>query len=205
MDFRTLATGDTDMKKLLLAALAATAATAVSAETMMKPGLWEVRMIKQVMDGQDMTAQMAAAQAQMQAAMANMPPERRKQMEAMMGKQTMPSANVHRLCISPEMAARDKPMVAQQDAKCEPTKTTRSGNKTSFEMNCTSEGHSMVGKGESVATGDSVSTRMDMTMTDARGKHTMQSETQMKFISADCGDVKPVDQMMRDMQAARKK
>jgi hypothetical protein len=44
-----------------------------------------------------------------------------------------------------------------------------------------------------------------MTMTDARGKHTMQSETQMKFISADCGDVKPVDQMMRDMQAARKK
>ncbi len=192
------------MKKLLIAAILTATATGALAESMMKAGLWEVRTLKQVMDGQDMTAQMAAMQTEMQQAMANMPPAQRKQMEQMMGKQARPSANVHRLCISPEMAAQDKPMVSA-DGKCEPTKVSRSGNKSTFEMNCASDGHTMVGKGESITAGDTISTKMDMTMTDARGKHTMQTESQMKFIGTDCGGLKPADQMVREMQAARRK
>jgi hypothetical protein len=43
-------------------------------------------------------------------------------------------------------------------------------------------------------------------MTDARGKRTViQSESQMKFVGTDCGDIKPLDQMVKEMQAARKK
>lgn len=192
------------MKKLLIAVALTAATTGVLAESMMKAGLWEVRTLKQVMDGQDMTAQMAAMQAEMQKAMANMPPAQRKQMEQMVGKQAMPSANVHRLCVSAEMAAQDKP-VMPQDAKCEPTKMSRSGNKTSFEINCNNAGHVMVGKGESVTSGDTISTKMDMTMTDPSGKHTMQTESQAKFLGTDCQGLKPADQMVREMQAARKK
>jgi len=41
---------------------------------------------------------------------------------------------------------------------------------------------------------------MDMTMTDARGQHSMQTESQMKFLGADCQGVKPADQIARDLQ-----
>ncbi|HZV54947.1 MAG TPA: DUF3617 domain-containing protein [Rhodocyclaceae bacterium] len=192
------------MKKMMIAVALAVAATGSMAETMMKPGLWELRTTKHLMDGQDMTARMAASQAEMQKMMANMPPQQRKQMEAMMGKQAAPEAGVHRMCVSPEMAARDKP-VMPADAKCEPAKTSRSGNKVSFEFNCVTEGRTMAGKGESIMSGDAISSKMDMVMTDARGKHTMQSESQMKFLGSDCQGLKPADQIAREMQAARKK
>jgi hypothetical protein len=164
----------------------------------MKAGLWEMRTLKQVMDGKDMQAQMSAAQAQMQQAMADMPPAQRKQMEATMARQgaAMSGGGAHRICISPEMAARDKPLV-DPDGKCEPAKVSRSGNKSSFEINCKSDGGSMVGKGDSTVTGDSISTKMDMTTSDATGKHTMQTESQMKYLGADCGGLKPVGQMTR--------
>ena len=100
------------------------------------------------------------------------------------------------MCISPEMAARDKPMV-DPEGKCEPAKVSRSGNRTSFEFNCKSDGRSMVGKGDSTFAGDTITSRMDMTTTDATGRHTMQTEQQMKYLGADCGALKPVGQMKR--------
>lgn len=193
------------MRKVLISAVLAGLALAVQADPTMKPGLWEVRTTKQLMDGQDMTAQIAAAQAQMQEMMGKMSPAQRKQMEQAMGKPAASAGqNSQRICISPEMAARDKPMLPP-DARCEPTKLERSGNKTSFEINCASEGRNMRGKGESIASGDTISSKMDMVMTDASGRHTMQSESQMKFIGSDCQGLKPVDQMVREMSAAKKK
>ena len=187
------------MKRLIVAASLAVLASSPCAQTTgMKAGLWEMRTLKQVMDGKDMQAQMAAAQAQMQQAMANMPPEQRKQMEATMAKQgaAMSGGGAHRMCISPEMAARDKPMV-DPEGRCEPAKVSRSGNKTSYEFNCKSDGRSMVGKGDSTFAGDTITSRMDMTTSDATGKHTMQTEQQMKYLGADCGGLKPVGQAAR--------
>lgn len=194
------------MKRFTVAACLALVAGSTWAEPMMKAGLWEMRIEKQVMDGQDMTAAIAAAQAELQKMMANMPPERRKQMEqAMGGKGIAPiagggSGNASRLCISPEMAARDKP-VAMPDGRCEPAKTQRSGNRIVFELNC----QGLVGKGESVITGDSVSSRMDMTMSDARGKHEMHMESRMNYLGPDCKGLKPLDQIAREMQAPGRK
>lgn len=189
------------MKKVIVAACLALLSVSASAEPMTRPGLWEIRMDKQVIDGQDMTARMAAMQAEMQKHMASMPPERRRQMEQAMGGQSMGgSPNTHRICISPEMAAQDKP-VLQGDSRCEPTRTTRSGNKLSFEMNCPG----VVGKGESLINGDTVTTRMDMTVTDASGKHTMQTESRMSFLGSDCKGIKPADQLVREMQGRTKK
>ena len=187
------------MKRLTVAVSLAVLASSPWAQTMgMKAGLWEMRTLKQMMDGKDMQAQMSAARAQMQQALANMPPAQRKQMEATMAQQgaAMSGGGAMRMCISPEMAARDKPMV-DPEGKCEPAKVSRSGNKTSYEFNCKSDGRSMVGKGDSTFAGDTITSRMDMTTSDATGKHTMQTESQMKYLGPDCGKLKPAGQMTR--------
>jgi Protein of unknown function (DUF3617) len=180
------------MKRWVVAFLITSSSTAFAQG--LKPGLWEVKPIRQVVDGQDMTAQMTAASAKMEQAMANMSPAQRKQMEAMMGAQGMPNQNAApgatRVCISPAMAAQDKPMV-DPEGRCEPAKVARSGNKSSFEFNCSGNGRTEVGTGESTLSGDTVATRVDMTMTDARGRHTMQSESQMTYLGPDCQGVRP--------------
>ncbi|GAB1413897.1 hypothetical protein MASR1M97_26330 [Candidatus Desulfobacillus denitrificans] len=71
----------------------------------MKAGLWEIKTLKQVMDGRDMKAQMDAAQAQMQQQMASLPPDQRKQMEAMLRQQG--SAPARARCAS--ASARRRP------------------------------------------------------------------------------------------------
>lgn len=185
----------------MIAVALAVLATNAMAGGQVKAGLWEIRTLKQVMDGQDMMAEMAAMQAQMQQMMAKAGPAQKKQMEAMMGRQAAPSGNVHRVCISPEMAARDQAMFTS-DQKCEPAKTSQSGNKATYEFNCRQQdGTTMVGKGESIFSGDTVSSKVDMLMTGARGKHTLQTESQMKYLGSDCQGLKPADQIAREMQA----
>lgn len=191
------------MKKLWVTLALVATAIGAQAETTIKPGLWEVQITKQVMDGRDMTAQMAAAQAQMQQALAGMSPQQRKQMAAVMGKQATP-AGAQQVCISPQMAARETPMLPA-DANCAPARVNRSGNRVSFEFNCTSAGRTTAGKGESVLAGDSVTTRTDMTITDARGRHTMQSESRMNYLGADCRGLKPIDQLAGELTSARRK
>jgi len=177
------------MKKLTLAVLIALSGSAFAQSQGLKAGLWEMKPIHQVMDGRDMTAQMAAAQAKMQQQMANMPPAQRAQIEGMMSGQ----GGTMRVCVSEAMAAKGKPMV-DRDGRCEPATVHRSGDKTTFEFNCTTERGTRTGKGESIVSGDTITTKMDMSMTDAKGAHTMQSETQMKYLGPDCQGVKPADQ-----------
>lgn len=183
------------MKKGLFLVFLATFSSAVLAEGM-KAGLWEVRPIKQIVDGKDLMAQISAAQAQMNQAMANMPAAQRKQMEAMMGQHgvAMPENGAQRICIGPEQANRKAPLV-DPDGRCEPVKLQQSGSRTTFEVNCKQDGRSMVGKGESTVTANSILTKTQMTMSDAQGKHTMQNETQMRYLGSDCRGVRPIGQV----------
>jgi hypothetical protein len=183
------------MRKSMLAWLFALAAIQVFADGIgLKPGLWETRVVKQLMDGRDMSAQIAGASAQMQQAMANMTPEQRARMDAMMkdrGGPTVGSNGTIRMCISPEMASRDKPRIDREG--CEPATVSRSGNHATFEFSCTRNGNVTSGKGEATTRGDSISTVVDTTVRRASGEtHVMHSETEMKFLGADCGDVKPI-------------
>jgi hypothetical protein len=160
-----------------------------------KPGLWEVRIVKQVIDGRDTSAQMAGLKDKMQQAMASMPPEQRAQMEAMMKQRGVGMGNdgSSRICVSPEMARRDKPIV-DRDGRCQPATVTRSGNHATFEFSCTSNGVTTTGKGSSTVSADLISTHVDMTTREADGKtHAMETDTEMRFVSSDCGDVKPPD------------
>lgn len=161
----------------------------------LKPGLWEVKVVKQVMDGKDLTAQMTAASAQLQQTMANMPPEQRARMEAM-----MPKAGVgfgdngsFRICVSPEMAKRDTPVV-DKEGHCQPASVKHDGNVTTYEFSCTSQSGSRQGKGQAVSSGDLISNRFDMTSQTASGQtHVLHNETEMHYIGADCGALKPFD------------
>ncbi|MBL8502884.1 MAG: DUF3617 family protein [Rhodocyclaceae bacterium] len=176
------------MKKLVPAlALSLLAAPAFAGD--MKAGLWEMKTLRQVVDGQDMQAQMR----QMQQQMAGLPPEQRKQMEAMMGRQGMGMGpgGAMRMCISEEMAKRDAP-VLDPDGQCQPAKVSRSGNTVRYEIDCMMEGRRSQGKGESTFSGNSVHSRMDMVTMDASGRHTMQSESQMTYLGPDCKGLAPV-------------
>lgn len=190
------------MRKILTVLVLAALTHPIAAPAgQLKAGLWEIKVIKQVVDGRDMQGQMAAAQAQMQKAMAEMPAAQRKQMEAMMKQHGagMAQTGALRVCISPAMAARDEPMV-DADGLCKPAKVTRSGNRTQFQIDCTRDGRRMAGAGETVSSGNTLQSKMDMTINDAQGRHRMQTESRMTWVGADCGAVKPVDQIVSDMK-----
>jgi len=166
-----------------------------AAGTGLKPGLWEIRIVKQVMDGHDMASQMTASTARIQQSMANMPPAQRAQMESMLKQHGLgqSSDGGFRVCISPEMAKRDHPIL-DKEGHCQPAKVSHSGNITTFEFSCTTNGSIRTGKGEMTVSGDSAATKTDMTTTDRQGAtHQMHNESEMKYLGADCGDVKPME------------
>jgi hypothetical protein len=182
-------------KQFIVILIAFAGAQAVAAGFGLKPGLWESRIIKHVTDGRDSTAQVTGAMSQMEQNLSRLPPEQRARMEAMMkehGALTTGTAGTTKLCISPEMAARDKPMV-DPEGRCQPAKISQSGNHTTFEFNCNTNGTVMTGKGESTVTGDVIATRVDINTRKANGEtHVMHNEAEMKFLGSDCGDVKPL-------------
>jgi len=173
--------------------LAAGAGIAVRAAGIgLKPGLWEVKVVKQVMDGRDMSAQVNAAMGQAQQALASLPPEQRARIEAMMNNAGVGrGANgAFRICVSPEMAQRNAP-VLDKDGRCRPVMLARHGDQVDFQFSCNSHGTTMQGRGQATIAADSISTHTEMTTTSSNGTHQMQNDTRMTYISADCGSVRP--------------
>jgi hypothetical protein len=180
----------------LLATLAAVLPVQ-AVDTGMKPGLWESKSIKMVVDGRDMSEQMAAMMAKRDQVMAALPADQRAKMEAMFKSNGIGQGNDggFRICVSPAMAKRDTPMI-DKEGRCQPVKLTRTGNQMSFEVNCAVRGVTSTGKGLSTIGSDTISTQVDITTTNANagGKtQVIHSETEMHFLGPDCGDLKPPD------------
>ena len=153
-----------------------------------KPGLWES---KSKMTG---SPEMEAAMAQAQKQLAAMPPEQRKQMKAMMAKQGISvgagtGETITRICMTKEMVDRKSPPPTQPG--CTSTTSTFDGNKQTFAFSCPGKG-----SGEGVVTYRSDTeyhTAMTMKGDDPRGKGmTMKIDATSRFVSSDCGDVKPL-------------
>ncbi|MDE2368271.1 MAG: DUF3617 domain-containing protein [Burkholderiales bacterium] len=181
------------MKRMLSMIALVTLAGAACADSGMKPGLWEMHIAKNVVDGRDMAAQMAGMSDKMKEQMAKLTPEQRAQMAAMMGQHGMgvSAGGDMQLCITPEMAKRDAP-VADKNGSCAPTNVRRSGNRMSYEFNCVSGGTKTTGSGESTLNGDSMTNRSDLTVVDHGQTHHIQSESEMRYVKSDCGKVKPM-------------
>lgn len=189
------------MKKMVLAMIVMASSAAYAQDNGLKPGLWVITPVSEIVDGHDISSQVSFVQANLQQAMANLSPAQRAQVQAMMGKAVTADASGIRICVSPAMAARGKPMVDPQ-GRCEPGTVTRTGNKVDFAFNCSKDGRTMVGKGVSTIGNDMLSTHLDMTTTDAQSSHTIQSESQMKFLGADCQGIKPLDTLAKKTPGA---
>jgi hypothetical protein len=177
----------------LLGAIAIATAPVFADGIGLKAGLWEVRLVKQTVDGRDTSTQLAASLEHMKQAMANLPPEQRERMEAMMKQSGVTEGNNggFRVCVSPEMAQRDAPVLDRQ-GHCQPASIQRHGSTTDFQFSCTTNGVTIRGKGQAVMLGNVIKTHTEVTsQTTGGATHQTQNDSEMTYLGSDCGDVKP--------------
>lgn len=183
------------MKRLLIVTLVACTSLPVLAQKL-APGLWEVSM--QMPGGPDL----GAAMAQMQEQLAKMPPEQRKQIEAMLAQQGIapkaaapggngPAAGSPagvRICISKEMAERGE--VPDPEGRCKQDSVEKRGSKVHFKFSCSGDPPSS-GEGEYSFSGDKAYQGRMLVNTVRKGEP-VRMEMQMagRFIAADCGALK---------------
>ena len=151
------------------------------------PGLWEHTVNMKSQDGQ-----MERAMAEMQKQMAAMPPEQRKQMEAAMasrGVKMGANGTTAKVCISKEQAARAAE--PHMNGNCTNSDVQRSGKTVKFKFECTAPRASS-GEGEWTFVSDkSYTGKVTTTSTIAGKPQQMTIDMGGKWLSADCGDVKP--------------
>jgi hypothetical protein len=159
-----------------------------------KPGLWESSSKMTSSSGE-----MAKAMEQMQKQMASMPPEQRKKMEEMMAKQggaaglrydAASGVTTAKVCLTQDMLDQNK-MPMQTRGDCKHSNSGRTGNTMKFSFSCATPPSS--GEGITTFTGnDSYHSKVTI-VSESRGKpETMTIESTGKFLSADCGNVKPL-------------
>lgn len=165
--------------------LAACAASGASAQTL-KPGLWEMQ--QRIQGNPELERQLAQARQQMAA----LPPEQRKQMEAMMARQGVqvgPGGAGVRMCLTREMVERDEVPVNEGD--CRTTRSQRTGNTLSMAFTCTkppSSGESQV----TFTSPEAYTSRTTVTSTVDGRPEKMTVEGTGKWLGADCGSVRPM-------------
>ncbi len=166
-----------------------TAAMSAQAQDL-KPGLWELNTRMHSDSGQ-----MEKAMAEAQKQLATLPPAQRKMMEEMMGKQGMgmgaggPGNMVVKVCMTPEMLARDA--IATQEGDCKTESSPRMGNTMKMKFTCTKPPSSGEGTVTFVSP-QSYTTQMTVT-TRAGGKpETIRMDSQGRWLAADCGNIQPM-------------
>ena len=159
-------------------------ATAAQAQVHIKPGLWE-NTVTMKSDN--------PAMEQIKAKLAAMPPEQRAQMEKMMpGMAPGGAPNSIRVCISKEQAARD--ITPDNDGRCSRTNVVRSGDTTQFDFSCKSARSDVSGHGSFTRISDNAYTASSTAAMVTKSTTThMQTDISSRFISSDCGDVKPIE------------
>lgn len=161
-----------------------------SAQTM-KPGLWEINSKMSSSSGE-----LEKAMAEMQKQLAAMPPEQRKKMQEMMGKQGVGMGDslgsAIKMCLTKEMVESNQ--IPAQSGNCKHTNSPRNGKTMKMTFTCTNPPSS--GEGETTFnSGESYTSTMRMNATSAQGKpETMVINSSGKWLATDCGAIKPVGQ-----------
>jgi hypothetical protein len=175
-------------QSLSLAAFAFSLALMPAAQAQrIAPGLWEQAATVKMAGGQ-----MEAALAEAQKELAQLPPEQRKMAQDMMARQGMgaggASQTTTRICITKAQAERDE--LARPEDGCRNDSIQRSGNTVRVKFSCGARGN-----GEAVYTLASEKSYRGRTlfnaMVDGRPER-MDMALSGKWISADCGSVKPL-------------
>lgn len=150
------------------------------------PGLWEHSYSMKTESG---LVEGAMSQ------LANLAPEQRAMMEQMMTAQGIslgPKGNTIRVCISKEDAERGE--VPQMDSDCTQKILHRSANTIKVGFSCASDPPTR-GEGEITFISPKAYTGKAVVQTIVQGvTEQMNIEQKGKWLSADCGDVKPLGQ-----------
>ena len=156
----------------------------------MKAGLWEVNNKMQSGSGD-----MEKAMADMQKQMAALPPEQRKMMQDMMAKQGVgmgaggPGAMTVKVCMTREMLDRNE--IATNEGDCKTTYAPRSGNTMKVSFTCSKPPSQ--GEGQVTFLGaEAYSTRMTINSTVSGKSEKITMDGQGKWLSAECGGIKPL-------------
>ncbi|UCE31759.1 MAG: DUF3617 domain-containing protein [Burkholderiales bacterium] len=177
----------------MMVALVATAQSAKSpipAFDPVDPGLWETRVKTEGMAGMMAGPQMQELRRQME----SMPPEQRRQMQAILEQQAAAMAGTtDRYCVTPEEAAQGPASLGadEEDEDCETVYGKRQGKRMPFTLRCKEPPSE--GKGELVFESRRAMS-MDMRMTirePGEPPREMRMQSTHRWIAADCGDVKP--------------
>jgi len=165
----------------------AVASPAVMAQKM-SPGLWEHKISMKSQSGR-----VEAAMQQMQQSLASMPPEQRKMMQDMMAAQGMSfgaMGGTVRVCITKEQAEREQAPQAQEGCT---QNAKRNGNVWQISFKCSGPPPSS-GEGTVTLQGATAYTGSFNVLTEVEDKpERMQMINSGKWISANCGNIKPVE------------
>jgi hypothetical protein len=155
----------------------------VLAQESRKPGLWETSVTMQ-MPGMGIPEDR----------LAKMTPEQRAQVETMMSSRMGRGAQpiTHKSCETPETLKREQTYGADQGRTCKATPVSSSGSKQVIQISC--ENENMKSEGTiTVETPDSehFSGTIVMHVNNQGRNMDMTQKISGKWISSDCGDVKP--------------
>lgn len=150
----------------------------------MKPGLWEMSMMSDAMKN-----------------MPKVPKEQLEKMKQMGIKMPMMEngAIVHQICITKEMAEQEHPPMAQKEqSMCKPQNINQSGNSYSMDLICDSAELKGMGTVRGSFNGSSNLRSVYDFKGTSRGRPVEQHmETTGKWLSADCGNIKPVSDLSK--------
>lgn len=172
----------------IVAAACALLALPAAAQTL-KPGLWEMQ------HKAGGTPRMDQAMAEMRQQMDAMSPEERRQMESMMAGRGMQMGRAAdggmamKVCLTPQMVQRNDIPASRGD--CRTTRQQRSGSTLTMAFTCTDPPST----GESQVTfhgPEAFTSRSTIASTVDGRSETMTMEGSGKWLSADCGSVKPI-------------
>lgn len=167
---------------MLVACLATLTLSTGAQAQQTRPGLWEIQSSTRI-DGQAMP--------DMAAMMKDVPPEMRKQMEAMMAQQGLGMApRGFRICVTPEQAKRDELPVQEEDG-CKTTWNKRSGKRITFRTECADPPAKGEGEVELISP-EAWKSRVTMRIREGNQIRDVRSETQGKWLSTQCGKVRPM-------------
>jgi len=154
----------------------------------LRPGLWQVSLVRQIVDGHDVSAQLTESVAKEDIALARLSPQERARVVASHRHPAVnPGGNASfRICITPLMASRDLPVIDPND-RCRPQRLGRHGHRISFRIDCTVEGTRLQGQGDAYSMGGVVHSANHLRTRNPDGStHTMQNDTQMRYLGAQC-------------------
>jgi len=161
---------------------------AAAASQPVEPGLWEIKVSSEIVDSEPARRKYEKLLKQMQ----NVPPEQRKQAVAAIPKPGVPVVQTQRICLTPEQASEGWDLSkADEDEDCRTEYGEKKGGRIPVKLTCKEQ--SATGVGEVVFKGSKGwSTTMRMT-TRSPGEPPSETvmRTESRWLSSDCGSVKP--------------